>query len=439
MTNTQQLDQAAMAVLEKNWTGFSTKPTPALYPHQWSWDSAFIAMGYAHYNQARAEQELRSLFDAQWLDGRVPHIVFNTINNDRPYFPGPDFWQIHRSPDAPPDHQTSGIVQPPVHATAVLHVYKYAQDRTRSLAFLREMFPKLAAWHRWLYSALDPLNEGLIYIHHPWSSGQDNSPMWDRALQRIELTPDHVPEYTRVDLTLVDADERPTKSDYDCYVYLVDFMRQRDYDEQRIYEDGIPFMVQDVLFNTLLVQANRDLALIAGLIGEDAEPYLSWAENTAAAINDKLWDPVNHIYIDYDLYHDEPIHAHALAGFSPLFARIPDEERAYSMVDYLNSSRFCHIDEAMIAAPSYTRVGSAFSHSRYWRGPVWINMNWLLWQGLTHYDFSPYANRLRNTIVELPSTRGFYEYFHPVNGRGYGAPDFSWTASLLLDVLYRSE
>jgi hypothetical protein len=39
---------AAAAVLRANDVGGWTKPAPRLYPHQWSWDSAFIAIGLAH-------------------------------------------------------------------------------------------------------------------------------------------------------------------------------------------------------------------------------------------------------------------------------------------------------------------------------------------------------------------------------------------------------
>ena len=78
--NRSELLARARAVLELNWTGSFTKPSLRQYPHQWSWDSAFIAMGYARYDQDRAEQELRSLFDAQWSDGRVPHIVFHDVD-----------------------------------------------------------------------------------------------------------------------------------------------------------------------------------------------------------------------------------------------------------------------------------------------------------------------------------------------------------------------
>ncbi|NIR15821.1 MAG: hypothetical protein GWN86_18585, partial [Desulfobacterales bacterium] len=53
--------KAAKKILDNNWTGSYTKPSPRLYPHQWNWDSGFIAIGYAHYDQNRAQQEILSL------------------------------------------------------------------------------------------------------------------------------------------------------------------------------------------------------------------------------------------------------------------------------------------------------------------------------------------------------------------------------------------
>ena len=46
-----------------------------------------------------------------------------------------------------------------------------------------------------------PGGDGLVEIWHPWESGMDNSPLWDSALDRIELTPADVPEYQRVDVS----------------------------------------------------------------------------------------------------------------------------------------------------------------------------------------------------------------------------------------------
>ena len=168
----------AKKILKSNWSGSYTKPSPGLYPHQWNWDSAFIAMGYAHYNQKRAMKELRSLFENQWENGMVPQIVFNREALGH-YFPEPDFWQV------PGGRLTSGITMPPLHAVACLHIYKHAGLRQKARNFLEDLFPKLLALHRYLYAFRDPEKSGLVYIRHPWESGLDNSPAWDGPLRSM--------------------------------------------------------------------------------------------------------------------------------------------------------------------------------------------------------------------------------------------------------------
>src|SRR5262249_17759237 len=121
----QGLRDDALAVLHANDIGDWTKPAPRLYPHQWSWDSAFIAIGLAHVHVDRALRELETLFSAQWSDGRVPHIVFNPAARD--YFPGPDRWASARSNTAAPHAPaTSGLIQPPVHALALQRILNAA-------------------------------------------------------------------------------------------------------------------------------------------------------------------------------------------------------------------------------------------------------------------------------------------------------------------------
>src|SRR6185312_15100565 len=149
----ETLRDAAMAVLRKNDLGDWTKPAPRLYPHQWSWDSAFIAIGLAHRDPDRALRELESLFAAQWSDGRVPHIVFNPAAAD--YFPGPDRWATAELTDAAPRApRTSGLVQPPVHALALERIWAVGDAAIR--ARIVELLPQVVAWHRYLATARDP-------------------------------------------------------------------------------------------------------------------------------------------------------------------------------------------------------------------------------------------------------------------------------------------
>ena len=99
----------------------------------------------------------RSLFRAQWADGRVPHIVFNPSVAEDAYFPGPAFWESSkRSPQAPRDVETSGITQPSIHARAALEMHRHARDVEASKAFLAWLYPHLAAEHAYLDGPRSP-------------------------------------------------------------------------------------------------------------------------------------------------------------------------------------------------------------------------------------------------------------------------------------------
>jgi hypothetical protein len=423
----------AKAVLDFNWTGEYTMPGPRLYPHQWSWDSALIAIGYSRYDQDRAVRGLRHLFEAQWKNGLLPQIVFNPRFTN--YFPGPNFWHAKESPEAPNHRETSGVIQPPVHATAALYVYRHAENEAGAKEFLEYAFPKLEAWHGYLYRERDPGGEGLVYIRHPWESGMDNSPMWDQIMQRLHLRAEQIPPYRRADIHTVSASDRPTSTAYDRFAYLVKLFADRGYDEDKIRED-CPFLVQDVLFNSLLCKANADLAEIARVLGEDPSTYEGLAEKTKGAINEKLWDEDRGIYLDYDVADNRPIRVYFgpnLAG--PLYAGIPDRDRAKRVLDTLENDGFGLSDEHITPIPSYDVHGSGFSEERYWRGPVWININWFLMKGLEAYGYEEHAEHLRRTIIELCWKEGFHEYFDPTSGEGLGSILFSWSAALLLDVL----
>nr|MDT0665339.1 hypothetical protein [Micromonospora sp. DSM 115978] len=75
-TDTSTLRATAVEVLRGNDLGSITRPSPTLYPHQWLWDSCFIAIGLRHVDPARAATEVLSLFRGQWPNGMIPHVIF---------------------------------------------------------------------------------------------------------------------------------------------------------------------------------------------------------------------------------------------------------------------------------------------------------------------------------------------------------------------------
>src|SRR5690606_28339572 len=74
------LFEAAKTVLKMNDTGNYTIPAPGLYPHQWLWDSCFIAIGIRHYDIERAKIELLHLLSGQWTNGMLPHMVLSSTS-----------------------------------------------------------------------------------------------------------------------------------------------------------------------------------------------------------------------------------------------------------------------------------------------------------------------------------------------------------------------
>src|SRR5262249_35152350 len=152
-----RIDEIARATLNANDRGGYTVPNGRVYPFQWNWDSAFVALGFDTFDRDRAWIEIETLFKAQWQDGFVPPLVF--WQEDEGYFPGPSVWGAGRDP------MTSGITQPPVAATVVRKLWESAEQAGESGTYrarLEGLFPKLLAWHRWFRDHRDPEGRGVV-------------------------------------------------------------------------------------------------------------------------------------------------------------------------------------------------------------------------------------------------------------------------------------
>src|SRR5215216_5214166 len=440
---TPRVDPQAARVLRRNSLESWTRPAPTLYPHQWSWDSAFIALGLAHLDDRRAAQELETLFSGQWATGKLPHIIFNPDAPPKSYFPDAERWNSSAlSSDAPDERQTSGLCQPPVHAIAVLRIWEAAQNRGEerrlSLArsFLSQSYPRLFSWHRYLATARDPEGSGLVTIYHPWESGTDNSPRWDAALERISVG--EVPSYTRYDLKHVtDPSHRPTDSEYDRFLWLLELLKRVRYDEADIYERH-PFLVKDVLFSAILVAANEALLEISEVVEaprEDRALIEGWIEHGRAGLEEQ-WDFDLGLCLDRDVLAGEPLRVRTVAGFAPLISGGLDRSRLRELLGTLDSHAFAGNPRLRHPLPPSTSPQEPGFHPRsYWRGPVWPVANWLLWWSLLRAGESEKAQRIRRETLQELSEGGFAEYFEPFTGEALGSREQSWTAAVALDML----
>jgi hypothetical protein len=406
-----------------------------LYPHQWSWDAAFIAIGIAHHDPDRALREIEHLFDAQWRDGRVPHIVFDPRVPD--YWPGPDFWaSAATSRLAPSAPATSGLIQPPMHAIAVWRILESAVGPERYHPRLTRLYPKLLAWHRYLAEQRDPEGSGLVTVYHPWE-GTDNTPRWDAALLRLQVG--ELPSYTRTDTSLVDADERPTRAEYDRYLWLVALLREARYDDDAIQRTH-PFLIKDVQCSAIFAAACGSLERIAAFVGaaaaERAE-IAAWRERAVAAVAG-AWDADLGLVLDFDLRTHAPIRVSTSAGLAVVL--LPDLERTLAERAVRTAFGPDFAGAAGLAFPvvlSTALRSPEFRPRAYWRGPTWPVVNWLLWWGLVQQGLAEPAAALRRANVALLSrpTARFAEYFEPFTGEPLGSIDQSWTAAVALDWL----
>jgi mannosylglycerate hydrolase len=425
MTSTFLVDRA-ISVLRSNDTGIFTKPGPHQYPHQWNWDSALIALGFSHFDLPRAQLEIRSLLSGQWLDGMLPHVVYHHVPSD--YFPPAVFWQIETSPHAP-SVQTSGITQPPLLTTIVRQI----NSRFPMPDFVREVYPALLSWHRWLHTARDADGSGLVCILHPWESGTDDSPRWLHVLAAIR--PEAPPEFKRGDTKYVPAIERPNRSEYERFIYLIDVFRKLHYAPAELLEYS-PFLVQDVLFNAILFRADEDLRALAVSLGQETDEIDSWLSSMRMNFNSRFWDEGIGLYYDYDLRARELIRVNTTSTFLPLFAGLASKKQSQRLVEehLLNPGEYAPAGEVRHWVTTTARTEPTWEPRRYWRGPVWIIMNWFLIEGLQRYGYDDLAEIIRQDTLGLMKDGGFREYYDARDGSGCGSSDFSWSASLTLEL-----
>lgn len=428
---------AAQKVLKQNDRGRWTVPAGQLYPHQWLWDSCFTAIGLRHLDIDRAQIELTSLLRGQWSNGMLPNIIFAS---DRAYRQDRELWRSNVSPYSPDGVATSGITQPPMLAEAVVKVgAKLKLPERRS--WYRQMYPALLAYHKWLYRERNPHQEGLVILLHPYESGLDNSPpwiselwkhsmpWWVRLFEKLHL--DFVANFFRRDTRHVPPGQRISNVEALAYWAALRRLRRKAYNWEALLSRSL-FAVEDLPFNCLLIRANTHLQDIAKAIGETLPESLTANMAKSETALEQLWDESSRQYFSRSFISHKLIEESTVATLLPLYAGTISRERAGHLVELLKQSKSFGLRWPV---PSVPQDSPYFKPLKYWQGPTWININWLIIDGLERYGFSTEAQLLRERTLQLLGVSGMHEYFNPLNGQPAGAADFSWTAALAIDIL----
>lgn len=431
------LDQAAQ-VLKGNDHGLYTIPAHGLYPHQWLWDSCFIAIGLRHLDVERAKIEVLSLMRAQWRNGMIPHIIFTPGKKQRMHS---GVWDSWLSPFSPDDNiSTSGITQPPMIAEAVVRVGT-KMTLTERRSWYRQVWPHLIAYHQWLYTERDPHREGLALQIHPWETGLDDTPpwmselddhllpWWIRVLQKTRL--EFIVGRLRLDTRYVPQTQRPTNIEALALYSVQRRLRRKAYDINKILDHTL-FAIEDLAFNSILIRANEHLKQIAKVLRIEIPEELLKSMDLSSNTLDELWDPYTEQYYPRDFVTHRLIKQPSIEGLLPLYAGCISADRASLLVKSLENE---HVFGPAFPVPSTPLNSPWFDPNRYWQGPAWINMNWLIIDGLHRYGYKEHAAALRESTLELVQKHGFYEYFNPISGDPLGAENFSWTAALSIDLV----
>jgi len=439
MDNNKDLLQSAIDVLKTNDRGTHTVPAADIYPHQWLWDSCFIAIGLSHTDIERAKQEIRSLLAGQWHNGMLPNIIFNDekrYSNDR------NIWRSWLNPNSPDHLSTSGITQPPMLAEAIVRIGdKLSLPERRS--WYKETWPALLAYHEWLYKERDPHQEGLVLQIHPWEVGMDNTPPWTtmlrqhllpawiRGLQKMHLI--GFIEFFRRDTQSVPLDERFDTVEVMALFDVQRRLRRKNYEIDQILDHGM-FTIEDLAFNCIFIRANQHLQDIAKVLGVTLDPELVECTKRTKTAFEHLWDEESQQYYSRDFITHHLLRQPTVATLLPLYAGCISKDRAKHLVSMLENDQQYG---PAYPVPSVPLSSPNFQPLRYWQGPSWMNINWLLIDGLKRNGFKDHADALAEISVELVEKSGFSEYFDPITGEALGIPNFSWTAALAIDLLKR--
>lgn len=328
-------------------------PSKIHYVGVWHWDQFFHAIAFRHVDTRLAEDQIRILLDHQLPNGLIPDAVHDE--------------GLVTHLEKPVD---ADVTKPPLLAWTVLKLF----EKSGHLDFLQEVYEPLKHWNRWWVE--ENVDEhGLCVYRHPFSSGLDDSPLWDY---------------------------------------------------------GMPVTAPDL--NTYICLQYESLARIATLLGEDddAADFTARGAELAARMIDVLWDDEKGIF-NY-LHGDEVIPVLTPFNLLPLWIRDLPENITSRLVENLTKPEWFWSTWPLATV---ALNDPHFDPMQMWRGPTWVNINYLFIEALTRARQYGLAAELRRKTLDLIMLHhDIYEYYNPITGERppKAAPIFGWTSAVFIDL-----
>ncbi|WP_250574122.1 amylo-alpha-1,6-glucosidase [Nonomuraea sediminis] len=344
-------------------------PSKYGYVGLWNWDSYFHAIGLRHAEPELAREQIRILLDNQRPDGLIPDVVHDHgVLAETTDLPRSDLARLAQHVGGEPIREPVPVTKPPLTAWAVWKIHEADPD----VGFLGEVYERLVRSQEWWFARSDPDGDGLAEYLHPYSSGLDDSPIWD-----------HGP--------------RAEPPDLNSYLAL-------QYDR---------------------------LADIAEVLGKSGDATM-WREKAQAVVDllvARRWNGTRFVTPQADVR--TPL------DLMPLFTGRLPADVARRLVDDLLSASFW----GERPVPTVAFDDPRFEPDVMWRGPVWLNVNYLLIDGLRRSGFHAEAAELRErTLAMVRDGGGLYEYWNPATGgkATRATTGFGWSAALFLDLAQES-
>ena len=329
-------------------------PSKVQYVGIWNWDACFHALAFRHVDPVLARNQLRTMLALQLPDGMIPDAVYD------------------EAVVADLDHPLRAeVTKPPIMAWAALKLHETDPDPD----FLQEIYVPLVRWNAWWFSMNDDNADGLAQYNHPYSSGLDDSPLWDY---------------------------------------------------------GMPVESPDL--NTYLCVQMGSLAIMAETLGMDAEGAM-WRRRAAAIVRrmiEDYWDEEAGLFCA--LHDNQPIPVVTPFNLYPLWTgQLPEAIRARLIAHLADPDEFW--GEYVI--PSVARNDPHYDPETMWRGPIWANINYIFIETLRQVGEHGLARTLLEKTLDLVMSQpGIYEYYHSETGEppATATDAYGWTAAIFIDL-----
>ena len=332
----------------------SMTPSKISYVGLWLWDNAMHSLAYRHVDADLARNQIRAILATQFPSGMLPDAVYD------------------EGVVATIDHPIVGqVTKPPILAWAALKLHEADPD----IDFLHEIYIPLVRLYAWWFTMNDDDGDGLAQYNHPYSSGLDDSPLWDY---------------------------------------------------------GMPVESPDL--NTYLCVQMGSLAVIAELLGMDAEGAM-WRRRAAAIVHrmiEDFWDEQAGLF--WALHDEKPIPVVTPFNLYPLWTgQLPHHIQDRLLAHLKNPDEFW--GEYVI--PTVARNDKHYSPQTMWRGPIWVNINYFFIEALQQIGQKEIAwELLHKTLNLVMKHNNIYEYYDPETGEvpPTAADIFGWTAAVFIDL-----